>query len=203
MGITRKSKIHEVQRPELVGRYLGETAQRTKECIDKAKGGVLFVDEAYRLKVDSEKDYGKEALDTLMEEMLKGNPVMIFAGYPVEMEAFMGLNPGFKRRIRSIFYLDDYTSQELADIFSKKVKQQGFRTDVSAEELATIIDQQTTVDFRKQWNAGLCDRLFELAKENLDQRLMPDSFGEIPKDDDSLSLICKEDIVKAIESMPH
>ena len=62
-------------------------------CIERAEGGVLFVDEAYRLKVDSEKDYGKEALDTLMEAMLRGNPVMIFAGYPAQMEEFMKLNP--------------------------------------------------------------------------------------------------------------
>ncbi len=71
---------------------------------------MLFIDEACRLNVDSEKDYGKEALDTLMEAMLEGNRVMIFVGYPKEMEMFMQLNPGFKCQIRSIFHLHDYTS---------------------------------------------------------------------------------------------
>ena len=90
-------------------------------CIERAEGGVLFVDEAYRLKVDSEKDYGKEALDTLMEAMLRGNPVMIFAGYPAQMEELMKLNPGFKRRIRAIFTFDDFTCEELAEIFMRKL----------------------------------------------------------------------------------
>ena len=90
-------------------------------CIERAEGGVLFVDEAYRLKVDSKKDNGKEALDTLMEAMLRGNPVMIFAGYPAQMEELMKLNPGFKRRIRAIFTFDDFTCEELAEIFMRKL----------------------------------------------------------------------------------
>ena len=99
-GLTKSAKLVEVQRPDLVASFLGQTASQTKACIERAEGGVLFVDEAYRLKVDSEKDYGKEALDTLMEAMLRGNPVMIFAGYPTQMEEIMKLNPGFKRRTR-------------------------------------------------------------------------------------------------------
>ena len=121
VGITKKSKLIEVQRPDLVGRYLGETALQTKTRIERTKDGVLFVDEAYRLKVDSDKDYGKEALDTLMEAMLGENPVIIFAGYPAQMENFIKLNPGFKRRIRSIFHFQDYTCAELAEVFMLKV----------------------------------------------------------------------------------
>ena len=80
-----------------------------KACIERAKDGVLFVDEAYRLKVDSDKDYGKEALDSLMEAILGGNPLMIFAGYPAQMEDFIKLSPDFKRRIRPIFHFQDYS----------------------------------------------------------------------------------------------
>ena len=78
---------------------MGGMAQQTKSCIERGQDGVLFVDEAYRLKVDSEKDYGKETFETLMEAMLLGNPVMIFAGYPTQMEELMKFNPSFKRRI--------------------------------------------------------------------------------------------------------
>ena len=82
------------------------------------KDGARFVDEAYRLKlIDSDKDYGKEALDTLMEAMLGANPVMIFAGYPAQMEDFIKLKPRFNRRITSIFYFQDYTCAELTEVF--------------------------------------------------------------------------------------
>ena len=161
---------------------------------------MLFVDEAYRLKVDSEKDYGKEALDTLMETMLGGNPVMIFAGYPAQMENFLKLNPGFKRRVRSVFCFEDYTCEELAEVFKRKLVLRGFTTDVSAEELSKVIGQKTTPEFRKEWSAGLCDRLFELAKENLDERLLSDSFTVIA-DGCELRNISKEDIHKAIDSI--
>ena len=175
---------------------------QTKACIEIAKDGVLFVDEAYRLKVDSEKDYGKEALDTLMEAMLGGNPVMIFAGYPAQMEDFIKLNPGFKRRIRSTFHFQDYSCAELAEVFMhmRKVATHGFKTDVSIAELTDVLEYKTTEDFRKEWNAGLCDRLFELVKENLDERLMSDSLG-LKTDGNELSQMCKEDIVKAMDSM--
>ena len=168
--------------------------------LKKKKKNVLFVDEAYRLNVDSEKDYGKEALDTLMEAMLGGNPVMIFAGYPAQMEDFIKLNPGFKRRIRSTFHFQDYTCEELAEVFMRKVELRGFQTDMSLEELANSIENKTTEAFRREWNAGFCDRLFELAKENLDQRLLTDSFGVIA-DGCDLSQISKEDIHKAIDTI--
>ena len=171
---------------------------QTKVCIERAEGGVLFVDEAYRLKVDSEKDYGKEALDTLMEAMLRGNPVMIFAGYPAQMEEFMKLNPGFKRRIRAIFIFDDFTCEELAEIFMRKLQTRGFNTDITVQELGNLIALHTPEDFRKAWNAGFCDRLFELAKESLAERLCSDSFGEVKDDESELSQISKEDIQKAI-----
>ena len=159
---------------------------------------MLFVDEAYRLKVDSEKDYGKEAFETLMEVMLLGNPVMIFAGYPTQMEELMKFNPGFKRCIRSVFHLDDYSCEELAQIFVRKLYLHGFTTDLSLADLKSTSENKTTVDFRRDWNARFCDRLFELAKENLDGRLLSDSFGEISEDLD-ISKVFQEDIDKAIE----
>ena len=160
---------------------------------------MLFVDEAYRLKVDSEKDYGKEAFETLMAAMLLGNPVMIFAGFPTQMEELMKFNPVI-RRIRSVFHLDDYSCEELAQIFVRKLHIRGFTTDLSLADLKSTFENKTTVDFRRDWNAGFCDRLFELAKENFYGRLLSDSFGEISEDLD-ISKVSQEDIDKAIESI--
>ena len=149
VGIAKKSKLIEVQRPDLVGRYLAETGVQTKACIERAKDGVLSVDEAYRLKVDSDKDYGKEALDTLMEALLGGNPVMIFAGYPAQMEDFIKLNPGFKRRIRSIFHFQDYTCAELAEVFMLKVASRGFNIRGLEPRLRKMICSSTCLDIMR------------------------------------------------------
>ena len=116
------------------------------------------------------------------------------------MEDFLKLNPGFKRRIRSIFCFEDYTCEELAEVFKRKLETHGFKTDVSPEELSEVIAKNTTPDFRKGWNAGLCDRLFELSKENMDGRLISNSFGVIA-DGCDLRTISREDINKAIDSI--
>lgn len=130
----------EVQRPDLVGRFLGETSLRTKECLEKASGGVLFVDEAYRLRVaDSDKYYGREALETLMQSMLSGDPVMIFTGYPTQISDFVKLNPGFNRRIRTTFRFPDYSCEELALMFLNMTLERGFTTEVSLEEIKGVI----------------------------------------------------------------
>ena len=132
--------------------------------------------------------------------MLGGNPVMIFAGYPAEMEDFLKLNPGFKRRIRSIFCFEDNTCEELAEVFKRKLEMHDFETAVLPEELSKVIAQKNTKEFRKEWNAGLCDRLFELSKENLDGRLKSNYFGVIA-DGCDLRTISREDINKAIDSI--
>ena len=133
-----------------------------------------------------------------MEAMLRGNPVMTFAGYPAQMEEFIKLKPGFKSRIRAMFICDDFTCEELAEIFMRKLQTRGFNTDITVQELGNVIALHTPEDFRKAWNAGFCDRLFELAKESLDERLCSDSFGEVKDDESELSHISKEDIQKAI-----
>lgn len=85
----KKRKVIEVQRGDLVGQYLGSTEEKTSAKIKEAKGGVLFVDEAYRLTPRStSEDYGRIAINQLMAVMEKGDPVMIFAGYPAEMKEF-------------------------------------------------------------------------------------------------------------------
>ena len=184
LEITKSAKLVEVQRPDLVASFLGQTASQTKACIERAEGGVLFVDEAYRLKVDPR---------TITEKKH-----WIPRWKPTQMEEFMKLNPGFKRRIRAIFVFDDFTCEELTEIFMRKLQSRGFNTDIIVQELGNLIALHTTEDFRKAWNAGFCDLLFQLAKESLDERLCSDSFGEVKDDESELSQVSKEDIQKAI-----
>ncbi|MGD8149604.1 AAA family ATPase [Ornithinimicrobium sp. Y1694] len=115
LGLLSKGQLVEVDRSELVAGYLGQTAAKTAEVVDSAKGGVLFIDEAYSLSGDQ---YGKEAVDTLVKEMEdhRDNLVVIVAGYPEPMAEFIGLNPGLESRFRTIIEFDDYSDDELVGI---------------------------------------------------------------------------------------
>ncbi|XP_044166062.1 ribulose bisphosphate carboxylase/oxygenase activase, chloroplastic-like [Acropora millepora] len=110
-------KVVEVQRGNLVGQFLGSTQEKTANKINEAKGGVLLIDEAYRLTPRSSNvDYGLIGINQLMAAMEKGDPVMIFAGYPNEMKEFLKSNPGLDSRIKYKFTFPDYSVQELPTI---------------------------------------------------------------------------------------
>merc|ERR1719327_1800293 len=116
-GMVQKDIFVYVQREDLVGSCVGKTAQLTKAKVQEARGGVLFVDEAYRLfpKDADVKDFGKEAVDELMAAMLvEGGPLMIFAGYPKLMDGFLQANPGLRSRIPNTFDFEDFSWAELA-----------------------------------------------------------------------------------------
>lgn len=120
LGILDKGHVVEVDRSDIVGRFIGETAKLTKKAIDKAMGGILFVDEAYSLAKggDDSNDYGKEAIETLLKAMEdnRGKFTVIFAGYTKEMRNLINLNPGLQSRINLMISFDDYTDEELCSI---------------------------------------------------------------------------------------
>ncbi|MBU3572849.1 stage V sporulation protein K [Priestia aryabhattai] len=118
MNILSKGHLIEAERADLVGEYIGHTAQKTRDLVKKALGGILFIDEAYSLARGGEKDFGKEAIDTLVKHMEDSNDkfVLILAGYPREMENFLSLNPGLRSRFPFIFDFPDYDVNELMDI---------------------------------------------------------------------------------------
>lgn len=121
LEILSKGHMIEVERADLVGEYIGHTAQKTRDLIKKATGGVLFIDEAYSLGRGGEKDFGKEAVDTLvkhMEDKAK-DFILILAGYSKEMEQFLMLNPGLRSRFPFIVDFPDYSVAELLDICKK------------------------------------------------------------------------------------
>ncbi|MDR2736475.1 MAG: AAA family ATPase [Gracilibacteraceae bacterium] len=125
MGILCKGHLVECERADLVGEYVGPTAQKTRGMVQKAAGGVLFVDEAYSLMRGGEKDFGKEAVDVLVKAMedRKNDFVLILAGYKSEMEEFLRTNPGLRSRFPLHLDFPDYTIKELlliADVFLKQ-----------------------------------------------------------------------------------
>lgn len=114
LGAVRKPSFVEVQRTDLVGTHIGTTGPKTRAKIEEARGGVLFVDEAYRLTSTSDKDFGTEALEEIMRDMTSGDPVVIAAGYPTDMRRFLEANEGLSRRFGLTFDFPDFSVGELA-----------------------------------------------------------------------------------------
>ncbi|WP_226578983.1 AAA family ATPase [Halobacillus litoralis] len=116
--VLEKGHFIEADRSDLVGEYIGHTAQKTKDLIHKALGGVLFIDEAYSLARGGEKDFGKEAIDTLVKCMEDHHDelIIILAGYPAEMEDFLTINPGLASRFPIQLSFKNYQARELTSI---------------------------------------------------------------------------------------
>ena len=123
-GVILENKLVEVERKDLVAEWIGQTAPKTSDVIDRAMGGVLFIDEAYSLTPkDAMRDFGAEAIATIIKAMEdhKDEFVVIFAGYEKEMHTFIDSNSGIASRIGYTFTFEDYTADELADIFKLKM----------------------------------------------------------------------------------
>lgn len=129
IGILSKDSVEEVDRADLVAGYIGQTAIKTQDVIQKAMGGILFIDEAYTLSPpDSSKDFGQEAIDTLLKAMEdnRDNLIVIVAGYPDLMEQFIQSNPGLRSRFNKYIYFEDYTAEELLLIYQGMCKKSGY-----------------------------------------------------------------------------
>ncbi|HLT57377.1 MAG TPA: AAA family ATPase [Limnochordales bacterium] len=134
LGVLPREHLVECERADLVGEYIGHTAQRTREQIRKALGGVLFVDEAYALARGGEKDFGKEAIDTLVKAMEdhKDEFIVILAGYRDEMEQFLSVNPGLRSRFPIHMDFPDYTPEELYQIALRLCQERQYRLSPAA-----------------------------------------------------------------------
>ena len=138
IGLLSKGHLIETDRSGLVGGYVGQTAIKTKEVIDEAMGGILFIDEAYSLASTSENDYGREAIDTILKAMEdnRDDLIVIVAGYPELMDRFLHSNPGLESRFNKFIYFDDYNAEELFDIFSLMCRQANLEMDGPASDYA-------------------------------------------------------------------
>src|SRR5699024_2682625 len=136
MNILSKGHFVEAERADLIGEYIGQTAQKTRALIQKSSGGILFIDEAYSLARGGEKDFGKEAIDTLVTHMEDNSDdmVIILAGYPYEMERFLRLNPGLKSRFPFMLDFDDYNATELLRIAKQMAQTREYELTKEAED---------------------------------------------------------------------
>ncbi|WP_327321860.1 right-handed parallel beta-helix repeat-containing protein [Streptomyces sp. NBC_01210] len=130
LGVLERGHLVEVSRVDLVGEHIGSTAIRTQEAFDRARGGVLFIDEAYALSPeDSGRDFGKEAIDTLVKLMEDHREavVVIVAGYTAEMERFLSVNPGVASRFSRTITFSDYVPEELLRIVEQQADDHEYR----------------------------------------------------------------------------
>ncbi|SDL97278.1 stage V sporulation protein K [Bacillus sp. OK048] len=136
MNVLSKGHLIEAERADLVGEYIGHTAQKTRELIKKAQGGILFIDEAYSLGRGGEKDFGKEAIDTLVKHMedKQHEFILILAGYSREMDYFLTLNPGLHSRFPLVIDFPNYTIDQLMEISSRMLDEREYSLSHEAEK---------------------------------------------------------------------
>ena len=128
IGILSSSQIVETGRADLVAGYIGQTAINVKSVFKRARGKLLFIDEAYSLASDSQRDFGYEAVNTIVQEMenSRSDTVVVFAGYPEEMENFFSMNPGLRSRVPFRISFPDYSTDEMAQIVALEAQKRGF-----------------------------------------------------------------------------
>jgi SpoVK/Ycf46/Vps4 family AAA+-type ATPase len=175
IGLLPSRRVHEVDRSALVAGYVGQTALKVQEAVEKAKGGVLFIDEAYSLSADSGAGFGDEAISTLVKAMEdnRDNLAIIVAGYKEPMKQFIESNQGLKSRFQNYIHFSDYSSEELLKIFDELCLSHKMEIDESAKKdlLQHIEDAKPQGD---QGNARYVRNLFEKMYLNMSHRAAED-----------------------------
>jgi SpoVK/Ycf46/Vps4 family AAA+-type ATPase len=144
-GLLKRGHLVVTSRADFVAGYVGQTAGKTKKKIREALGGVLFIDEAYSLLSHSAGDFGKEVIDTLVDEMTKHNEnlVVILAGYPGEMNELLESNPGLRSRFKKFYYFPDYTPEQILEIMLLYANKYQYQfTDESKEYLLQTLSRE-------------------------------------------------------------
>ncbi|WML52965.1 AAA family ATPase [Neobacillus sp. PS3-12] len=193
-GILKRGHLIVTSRADFVASYIGQTASKTKKKIKEALGGVLFIDEAYSLLGQSG-DYGKEAIDTLVDEMTKHNEnlVVILAGYPYEMEALLQSNPGLQSRFKKFFHFPDYKTEELITILESYVNSFQYQLTDSVKEFLQKSLKDTTFSGNGRFAINLADEMIQAQA----MRLMNDDSEETLLE--NVRYFEKEDVEKALK----
>lgn len=200
LGLLSKGHLIEVDRSGLVAGFVGQTAIKTKEVCDKAKGGVLFIDEAYSLTDRGGNDYGQEAVDTVLKAMEdnRDDLVVIVAGYIEPMEKFIHSNPGLESRFNRFMDFPDYTVDEMVGIFNMRCSQGGYSVDEDAAIVLRDIISEKSKDVKGFGNARGVRNLFELAIAEQADRL-----AALPEDTELtrelLMTIIDDDLINAAQ----
>jgi probable Rubsico expression protein CbbX len=210
LGYIPKPKVVSVTRDDLVGQYVGHTAPKTREVLKRAKGGVLFIDEAYYLyRPENERDYGQEAIEILLQVMEgeREDLVVVLAGYKDRMETFFRSNPGMGSRVAHHLHFPDFSVDELQAIGKLMLDQQQYELDEDAQKaFKDYIERRVerprfaygrsirnAIDRARMRQAGrLYERRDELSREDLvtikaedilASSIFADEQGESPDDD--------------------
>ncbi len=175
LGVVSRGQLVEADRAKLVAGYAGQTAIKTNQLVDQALGGVLFIDEAYTLKSSDGDTFGAEAIDTLLKRLEddRGKFICIVAGYTDQMHDFIDTNPGLKSRFTQTIHFDDYTPDELTEIFLHLAQDKNFTIDDDTH--AAIHRQFEQLYLRRDKNFGNARearRIFNEAVERQSQRLV-------------------------------
>ena len=173
IGVLSQGQLVEVDRAGLVAGYVGQTAMKTQEKIAEAKGGVLFIDEAYTLAKDGN-DFGQEAIDTILKAMEDNREdfVVIVAGYTEPMEKFINSNPGLKSRFNKYIDFPDYKIEELVEIFDSNCKKYDYILEEEAKnQVKSLIMLRKTERLENFANAREVRNLFEEIITNQARRI--------------------------------
>lgn len=194
-GILPTGKFVEVSRQDLVGEYVGQTAVKTTKVINKARGGILFIDEAYSLVDDRRGLFGDEAINTLVQQMdiIKDDTIIIFAGYPGKLDKLMNVNDGFRSRIAFHVKFDKYTVDDLIEILKKMAddKQYILTEDAIARAREVIEDHIDDEDFG---NGRFVRNILERSAMKLSSRQMKEVEDLSTVDTKLLTTIHPDDI---------
>lgn len=191
IGVLEKGTLVEADRSSLVAGYVGQTALKTREALDRAIGGILFIDEAYSLAPEggSANDFGHEAIETILKVMEdeRDELVVIAAGYPEPMERFISSNPGLESRFGKYFHFEDYNGAQLYEIFLSQCKKNQYEPDAAASVYAQKLFEALYEDRDENFgNARNVRNIFEKAVARHSDRV---ASMEAPTREDLLTFI--------------
>lgn len=200
LGVVSKGHLVECDRAALIGAFAGQTAIKVSEVVSTAVGGVLFIDEAYSLNQGDKDSYGLEAIDTLVKLMEdnRDDLVVIAAGYPEKMAAFISTNPGLRSRFNRVFNFDDYNPEQLLAIFLGLAKSAGYQVAPDASDyLAQLFEHMHKTRDETFGNGREVRNVFEAVMSEQANRLVTQADVSV----DALSQITLEDATKLTEAV--
>lgn len=213
LGLLRKPKFLEVERMDLVARDKDTTIMKTREVIDEARGGVLFIDEAYALGMATKRnklDTGAHAIAEIVRSLEEASnnkknpdpthPLIILAGFPLEMQSFLAFQDNLRRCFPLTFEFPDYSCSELARIFMDLATAKGFELERNLTEtvIASLLEEETKVSWRSERNGRLSEQLLTGVRTEVRKRMRQAQFEE--NDNFDPQLIVRSDVENVIRA---
>lgn len=198
-GMLKRGHLIVASRADFVAGYVGQTAGKTKKKIREALGGVLFIDEAYSLLSQTAGDFGKEVVDTLVDEMTKHNEnlVVVLAGYPNEMEQLLGSNPGLRSRFKKFFQFPDYSADEILAIMKAYAEKFQYQFTIQAKNLIMQTIENESMEGNGRFATNLVDEMIQVQAMRL---------AGVDQEDELLEkaiYLEEEDVQKALKKLKN